>query len=175
MEPCELGNHRTLTAVLIIGLAAGCASPRILPNLVAEHGLANDSLVRLDDSHAVAASLTTNGQVQVVWFAHGVDGWSAEVIATGGAGRSSEGSAHLFGFGGDSGEMWNTFFFGTAPSRTSRVTLDGFAYEGGQVSDGAWVIALKEQDVTPDQLRWTFRDATGGTIASGTGIFPPDA
>lgn len=85
-------------------------------------------------------------------------------------------SAHLIAYGGNTGAEWNAFVYGTAETTVSRVVLRGFDRPaGGMVVDGVWVIALREKDVSPDQLHWSLLAADGSVIESGTGIFPPDA
>jgi hypothetical protein len=46
--------------------------------------------------------------------------------------------------------------------------------DGGRVVDGAWIITLREKDVSPQDLEWRFI-ADDGSIRTGVGIFPPDA
>lgn len=88
---------------------------------------------------------------------------------------SPEASAQLFAMGGETGEEWNSFSYGTAPEHVNRVTVQGREGVGGQVVDGAWVIAFRAKDLTPDDIRWQFLDASGNVVDSGTGIFPPAA
>lgn len=100
--------------------------------------------------------------------------WVATPI-TASPGRLGTDSLHLVSYDGATGEDWNTFVFGTATPGTERVELVGFPDQrGGRVVDGAWVIALREQDVGPQDLEWRFV-AGDGSVRTGTGIFPPDA
>jgi hypothetical protein len=78
-------------------------------------------------------------------------------------------------YGGATGEAWNSFVFGTAAPGTVRVELVGFqAQRGGRVVDGAWIIALRERDVSPQEIEWRFI-GEDGSVRTGVGIFPPDA
>ena len=84
-------------------------------------------------------------------------------------------SLHLISCGGATGEGWNTFVFGTAAPGTLRVELPNFPDQrGGTVVDGAWIIALREKDLTPQDIEWRFI-GSDGEVRSGVGIFPPDA
>ena len=134
-------------------------------------GLAPAAVVRLADDRAVVARVDRT-RVQVIGFAEVEDRWTVQEIAASEAGDGPA-SAHLATFGGDTGDAWNTYFYGTAPGSVSRVTVDGFSAEGGQVVDGAWVLVMREKDVSPRGMRWQFLDAFGGVVDSGTGIFPP--
>ena len=73
---------------------------------------------------------------------------------------------------GETGEAWNSFFFGTAPEGASRVVVAGPGTAGGHVTDGAWVIALRREGVSPAGLQWQVVDATGDVMESGSGITP---
>ena len=137
-------------------------------------GLAPAAVVRLAENLAIAAR-NDGGRVRVIEFRMDEEErWVTREIAASDDGGGPS-SAHLFSSGGETGEEWNSFFYGTAPPSVSRVTVDGFQAEGGQVVEGAWVVALREKDANPDQVRWEFLDAFGGVIDSGTGIFPPSS
>ena len=99
------------------------------------------------------------------------DRWVVRELARGEHGGGS--SAHLVSAGGETDDAWNTYFYGTAPPVVSRVVVDGYKPEGGQVADGAWVLVFREKDLVPSDLAWQFLDALGKVIDSGTGIFPP--
>ena len=81
-------------------------------------------------------------------------------------------TTHLVTMGGETGEEWNSFLFGTAPEVASRVVVSGHTATGGHVADGSWVLAFRDRDLLPGQLTWSVLDAIGGVIASGTGISP---
>ena len=134
--------------------------------------LAPAAIVRLATDRAVAARFD-GGRVRVIEFrTDEEDRWVAQEIASADDGGGPS-SANLFSLGGDTSDEWNSYFYGTAPNAVSRVTVEGLAAEGGQVVEGAWVVVLRERDLTPDEMRWKFVDAFGRVIDSGTGIFPP--
>lgn len=158
--------HALVPALLLAALLAGCADD--LGSVARHHGVATPAIVRLTDTFAVAAPRTGDG-VEVVAFTGIGDRWSAEIMAYDSGG---EVTARLVTMGGATGQEWNSFLFGTAPPASSRIVVDGLAGTGGQVAGGAWVIALRERDLSPHHLRWSVLDALGDVIASGTGITP---
>ena len=81
-----------------------------------------------------------------------------------------QGLVWLYSAGGDTGDEWNTYVFGIASPDVSRVEVEGVDGVGGQVADGAWVIASREKDLTPDDIDWRFVDPYGAVLASGHGI-----
>lgn len=123
---------------------------------------------------AVAPSVGSDGRVSIV-AVHQRDGeWVATPI-TASPGRAGTDSVHLFSYGGNTGEAWNSFVFGTVAPGTVRVELSGFpGQRGGTVIAGAWIIALWEKDLSPSDITWRFVNDDGSS-RSGTGIFPPDA
>ena len=134
-------------------------------------GLAPSAIVRLAVDRAVAASVD-GGRVRVTEFrTDEEDRWVMQEIANSDDGGGPS-SANLFSLGGETGDEWNSYFYGRAPNGVSRVTVEGFAAEGGQVVEGAWIVVLRERDLIPDDMRWEFVDAFGGVIDSGTGVFP---
>lgn len=156
----------------LVAAALVACSPPSLEEQVRAQGIAPAAVVRLAEILAVAAR-DDGGRVRVIEFRMDDDErWVTQEIAAADDGGGPS-SAQLFSSGGETGEAWNSFFYGTAPPSVSRVTVDGLQAEGGQVVEGAWVVALREKDVAPDQVRWEFLDAFGGVIDSGTGIFPP--
>ena len=159
--------HALAAALLMAALLGGCADD--LGSVARRQAISAQSIVRLSDGFAVAAR-RAGGGVEVVAFAEVTGGgWAAEVIA---GGRDGEMTAHLVTAGGETGQKWNSFFFGTAQAGASRIVVDGFAATGGQVADGAWVMAFRERDLAPHELTWRVLDANGGVIDSGTGITP---
>lgn len=84
-------------------------------------------------------------------------------------------SAHLLSFDGPSGSDWNSFLYGTARPGVDRVEVLGMAGRGGQVIDGAWVIAFRERDLAPDDLSWRFLGPGGEVLLEGRGILAPQA
>lgn len=164
--------HVVLALALTLPLSA-CFGPASLADRIQEQHVAPDALVRLSEAQAVAAK-RDGSRVVVLNFASTPDGWEAEEIAGSSVGTEAS-SLHVFSLGGTTLDEWNTFVYGTAPDRVSRVRLSGFDYEGGQVANGAWVIVLRTKDVEPQDLQWEFVDASGGIVESGEGIFPPEA
>jgi hypothetical protein len=122
----------------------------------------------------VAPMIESDGRVAIVAIRVQDGEWVATPI-TASPGRAGTDSLHLISYSGATGEDWNTFVFGTATPGTERVELAGFPDQrGGRVVDGAWIIALREQDVGPQDLEWRFV-ADNGSVRTGVGIFPPDA
>jgi len=125
-------------------------------------------------SAGVAPMIEPDGRVAIVAIRVHDGEWVATPI-TASPGRTGTDSLHLVSYAGTTGEDWNTFVFGTAAPGTERVELAGFPDQrGGRVVDGAWIIALREQDVGPQDLEWRFV-ADDGSVRTGVGIFPPDA
>ena len=149
-------------------LLAGCQAD--LGSLARDEGISTDAIVRLDDAFAVAARRNAS-RVEVVAFVENADeAWVTQVIASGA--RDDEVTAHLISMGGDTGDEWNSYLYGTASESASHVVVEGFETAGGQVTDGAWVLAFRQKDLRPDQLAWSILDATGAPVESGTGITP---
>jgi hypothetical protein len=130
------------------------------------------ALVRLADDRAVAARGDAGSARVIELRADGEGAWRTQEIAAS-TFDAAPFSTHLISLGGETGDEWNSYFYGTAPADVSRVTLDGLAATGGQVVEEAWVLVLPARDLTPDEMHWTFVDAFGQTIRSGTGIGPP--
>lgn len=168
--------HRGLHILLTLGFSllwAGCLGPSSLEEAVRREQLAPDAVVRLSEGAAVAARRDAT-DVSVLWFDHEAGDWETQEIASSRIPNQAS-SLRLMSMGGETGLDWNSFVYGTAPAAVSAVQLDGFDGEGGHVSDGVWVIALREKDISPNDLHWKFVDATGLTVESGDGTFPPDA
>ena len=164
---------RTLRHVHALILAAGItllsACTGVTLGTIAEsEGVDRDAIVALDDGSAVAARISGN-RVEVVAFRFEEDSWVADVAA---AGKAGEMTAHLVSLDGQTGEQWNSFFFGTAPAGSSRVLVEGHDARGGQVTDGAWVIAFEQKGLRPDQLSWRVLNAAGAVVEQGSGIMP---
>ena len=163
-----LRDVHALTALATAAvLLAGCASD--VGSIARGVSIDPTALVRLSDTHAVASNRTPSG-VDLVAFRKDRDGnWVPQVIASGGRGTPA---AHLFTMGGETGEEWNSFLYGTAPSSASRVTVAGLHAVGGRVVGGAWVLAFRQEDLRPDLVSWSVIDGHGVVVASGTGITP---
>ena len=62
------------------------------------------------------------------------------------------------------------YLFGQDTREMTR-TMIGLDAIGGQVVDGLWLMAIREDEIAPDQ-RWEIRDALGiASMESGTGAF----
>ncbi|HEX2141863.1 MAG TPA: hypothetical protein VHK28_06245 [Candidatus Limnocylindria bacterium] len=141
-----------------------------LATLVDREGLSGAAVLRLDEGYAVAAR-ARGGGAEVIAFLRDEDaGWQVQRLAH--AGSSDDELVQLISYGGETGEVWNTFVYGLAGPDVSRVVLEGRPGPGGQVIDGAWVIALQQKDLAPADIRWRFLSASGGTLRTGSGITP---
>lgn len=170
---CTRGHSHRVTkriCLAIIGLAllGGCTPrapvdpARLLPVLP-------EAVVRFDG--LAAAALATHGRVEV-WVARPDPPGKGTVnpITASAAVPPLEDRVLLLSYGGDIPEGWNTFVYGTAEPGTARVELEGFEGLGGKVVAGAWLIVLRETDVTPEQLRWRFVRPDGSVRRAGDGI-----
>jgi hypothetical protein len=164
---------RSALIVAVAWQAAACG-PGDSP-VSAAAGLRIDPAAVVDIGTAgVAPMVESDGRVAIVAIRVQDGEWVATPI-TASPGRAGTDSLHLISYSGATGEDWNTFVFGTATPGTERVELAGFPDQrGGRVVDGAWIIALREQDVGPQDLEWLFV-ADDGSVRTGVGIFPPDA
>lgn len=124
-------------------------------------------------SEAVAARMI-DGRVEVLVARPRESGepGAASTIASSPA-RAGTDTVNLMSYGGNTGEDWNTFVYGTAASGIARVELDLPGGVGGQVVDGAWLVALPDKEVAPDQLLWSFLAADGATVREGQGLLGP--
>jgi hypothetical protein len=158
----------------IVALAVVACTGSIRPiEAAAQLGLDPAAVVDVGTA-ALAPSAGSDGRVAIVAVRQRDGEWVATPITASPA-RAGTDSLHLFSYGGATGEAWNTFVFGTAAHGTIRVEVAGFPDQrGGRVVDGAWIIALREKDLSPHDIRWRFID-DDGSARSGTGIFPPDA
>jgi hypothetical protein len=158
--------RRSILACLFAAVLAACSSDSatLLP-------VPPGAVVRFEG--VAAAALISQGRVEV-WVAR------PELIGEGKVGPITASAAvpplvdrvFLLSYGGETRQEWNTFVYGTAEPETARVELVGFEGLGGQVVDGAWLIVLREKDVTPDQLRWRFLRPDDSVRREGTGIGP---
>jgi hypothetical protein len=164
---------RSALIVAVAWQAAACG-PGDSP-VSAAAGLGVDPAAVVDiGTSGVAPMIESDGRVAIVAIRVENGEWVATPI-TASPGRAGTDSLHLVSYAGATGEDWNTFVFGTATPGTERVELAGFPNQrGGRVVDGAWIIALREQDVGPQDLEWLFV-ADDGSVRTGVGIFPPDA
>ncbi|HWP62950.1 MAG TPA: hypothetical protein VNO86_05725, partial [Candidatus Binatia bacterium] len=158
---------RVLVAALgLMVLAAGCAVRAVDPATLLPVSPA--AVVRIGD--AAAAALATHGRVEV-WVARREGGQPvANPITASAATPPLLDRVLLVSYGGETGEAWNTFVYGTAEPGTARVELLSFEGVGGQVVDGAWLVVLRERDVGPDELHWRFHAADGSVRREGSGL-----
>lgn len=128
-----------------------------------------EAVVRFDG--LAAAALTTHGRVEV-WVARPDPPGKGTVnpITASAAVPPHEDRVLLLSYGGEPRHEWNTFVYGTAEPGTARVELDGVEGLGGEVVAGAWLIVLRETDVTPEQLHWRFLRPDGSVRRAGDGI-----
>jgi hypothetical protein len=164
-----------LGLLLLVASCVGAAVPHEAPSLEAEVRLlqlAPESVVRLDEDHAVAAR-DDGSTVRLIdmRFDKDLDRWVSNELASADHGRAKW-STQLLSLGGQTGDSWNTFVYGSATDDASRVTLVGYSGAGGQVVDGAWVVVLHAKDFKPSDLHWRAVDAFGHVLESGTGISP---
>ncbi len=165
MGPRPVRHVHALTLAVLAGLLPGCTTT--LAQLAESEGVSRDGLVALTETVAVGARIVGDDVEVVAFRSETGTTWTAETVAEGTAGGMS---AHLVTQEGETGEAWNTLFFGTAPEGASRVVVAGPGTAGGHVTDGAWVIAFRREGVSPAELQWQVIDAAGDVIESGTGI-----
>ncbi len=157
--------------VAVLGIA--CAAGDTATDAARRLGIDPAAVVDVDGS-AVVPVVGAGGTVSIVAIVKRDGTWVRSPLTTS-RGAIGMDSLHLLSYAGETGEAWNTFVFGSAAAGTVRVELAGFPDQrGGTVVDGAWIIALREKDLGPEDLEWRFI-AEDGTERTGTGIFPPDA
>lgn len=78
-------------------------------------------------------------------------------------------TVYLFGYGGETGRVTNSFVFGNAPQGAVRVRVSP-GDEEQWVVDAIYLVPLPMKDLGPADIRWTFLDANGGVLLVGTGI-----
>jgi hypothetical protein len=153
---------RLVSLTLAAAALSACGATPRLP-------VPDEAVVHFGNEAAAAVIVDGTVELQVA-----VPGAASPATITSGAGRAGDVSVRLLSYGGETGEEYNTFVYGTAPAGATSVSLfwpSGTV--GGQVWGGAWLIVLREKDVTPGQLHWRFRSADGGLVASGDGILNP--
>lgn len=137
------------------------------------HHLNPNAVVRLSDDYAVvAAAGESRVRVMELYRLPGGQPHARELAGGEHAGRVP--AFILETLSGDTGQEWNTVFYGTAPSYVSRVVVDGLDYEGGEVIGRAWVVVLRDKGVQPEELHWRFVDAEGNTVLQGIGLTPAE-
>ena len=166
-----LRQFSTMVAAVAIVLTS-CSVVRVsLPSAAAAAGISPEQLVTIGKD-AIAARIR-NGQVELVMFTAVDSDWKA-TVANSHAARARENSGHLLASGGATDSQWNSFFYGTAADGVASVRVSSAGTTGGRVVNGVWVVALKAKDLKPDDISWQFLDNAGGSVLSGTGIFPPE-
>ena len=172
---CGTSKGRSSRALLVgtVVLAIACAPTGMPAAAAARLGINPADLVDAGSAE-LAPMVRADGRVSVVAVHQRNGEWVADPIASS-TGPVHADSLHLITYGGATGDEWNTFVFGTAAPGTLRVELANFPDQrGGTVVDGAWIIALREKDLTPQDIEWRFI-RPDGEVRSGVGIFPPDA
>lgn len=138
---------------------------------IKRHNLNPQAIVRLSEDYAVAAAAgESRVRVMELYLLPNGRPHARELAGSEHFGRVP--TFNLNTSSGNTGMEWNTVFFGTAPANVSRVVVDGFDAEGGQVVGRVWVVMLRDKGVQPQDLRWRFIDAAGKTVLRGTGITP---
>ncbi len=111
-------------------------------------------------------AVAKDGTTLSLWLADGTGAWT---MVTSTEDEGDHATVHLISYGGETGRQTNSFVFGYAPNATASMEV-GPGHVAAFLGQGVYVAALAARDVAPNMLVWTFRDAAGGTIASGTGI-----
>lgn len=163
----------TAFALVVVTLAAmACGAPESAAEAAARLGVEPAAVVDIGRT-ALAPVVGADGTVSIVAIRERAGEWVTSPL-TASPGQGGTDSLHLFSYDGATGEAWNTFVYGTAAPGTVRVRLSGFPDQrGGTVVGGAWIIALREKGLGPDDIEWAFV-ADDGTVRTGIGIFPPD-
>lgn len=157
-------------AIALTGLAGCSASPR---SAAPRFGVNPGGVVELGG--VGVAALNVSDGVQLIIIRRSGRDWISNPITFARLARGKN-ALRLLTYGGNTGQAWNTFVYGVADSSVARVVIDGYADAvGGVVVDGAWVVALQEKDLSPDQIHWRFLSQDGHLVEAGSGVFPPDA
>lgn len=151
--------HVPFLAMIVIGGGLACAAPAQTssPSFTATVNTEDGSVgVFLADGILSLYTVDSNGHFQLV----------TSKTESGGIA-----SVHLSAYGGQTADKYNSFVFGIAPPDAGSFVLSqpGQAV-GGDVSQGAYVVAVTQTDVTPDELHWKFLRPDGSVLEEGTGI-----
>jgi hypothetical protein len=146
-----------------------CAGPS-LEQLLAAEDLPPAALTRLSMERALVA-VRDGRSIRLFEFREEQDDWVRQELSRSGIGDAVS-SLHLQSLDGETGDEWNSLIYGAAPPEVSRVEIEGYEGEGGRVVEGVWVIALRDKGLAPDDIHWTFVDALGAIVDSGSGSFP---
>jgi hypothetical protein len=156
------------SASLIAGLAAlllsGCSVLVPTPSPVLETPLPNFATT-IQTPEGTVGVVKGDGSLRLIFVNGG-----------GGGGSFPQGDAphvYLLSFGGETGSLYNSYVYGLAPSSAATFEVAGATDAiGGQVVNGAFVVALKAKDVQPGDLHWTFRAVDGSILLTGANITP---
>ena len=164
---------RSLLLVAVAVQAIACGAGENAVDAAARLGIDPATVVDVGTA-ALAPTVGSDGKVTIVAI-HRQDGEWVTSSLTSSPGPGGADSLHLFSYDGETGEEWNSFVYGTAAPGTVRVELEGFPDQrGGLVVGGAWIIALREKGMGPQDIKWRFI-GDDGAVRTGNGIFPPDA
>lgn len=159
---------RAAAIVAAAVLLAGCQLLGGRPQLPVQ------SAAVVDLGPEAAAARLIDGRVEVLVATPGEGGDPGAVSTiTSSSAQSGTDTVFLLSYGGNTGGLWNTFVYGTASPNVAKVELDLPGGAGGQVVDGAWLVALPDKDITPDQLHWSFSAADGTIVREGEGLLSP--
>jgi hypothetical protein len=154
----RVGTGAGLAVVLTIAACVPVSGPAALP-------VAPAAVVAIAPDAAAARIEGTRLEVLIA----PAGGASIRAITSSYATRGRT-SVNLLSYGGETGDEWNTFVYGTAVPGAARVDLDWPGGVGGAVVDGAWLVVPPDKDVRPDDLTWRFLDAGGTELVRGDGI-----
>lgn len=183
--PSPLEGATALTLAFALGVAmltAGCRTDWASrgrpttedgrPTIISLADIPSDQLVTLADDRRVGVRIDA-GRLDLVVMERDLFGnWTGHIITSTRA-TPGQDSLHLVSFGGQVDFTWNSFVYGTAEQGTTAVSVAGLeGAVGGRVMNGVWVIALRQKDLEPGNIQWTFHRADG-TARTGVGIFGP--
>lgn len=164
---------RAIALIVVLFQASACGAAGTAVDAAARLGIDPTAVVDVGTA-ALAPVIGSDGTVSIIAIREHEGTWVTSPLTASPGPRGTD-SLHLFSYDGETGEAWNTFVYGTAAPGTVRIRLAGFPDQrGGTVVGGAWLIAIRETGLRPEDLDWTFV-AEDGTVRTGTGIFPPDA
>jgi hypothetical protein len=148
-----------LVAVLLVATGCGSlvpsSSPTTAPSLVIETETVDGliGLARGDGALALLIADESGGLSQIT------------VVDD----RAGDTTIHIATLGGQTGRQINSFVFGNAPAGASRVDVTNEGASTG-VSDGVFVLGLRERDLNPANLHWAFLAPDGTVILQGDGL-----
>jgi len=80
-------------------------------------------------------------------------------------------TVHPLRYGGETGDVYNSFVFGIAPPGAVRFSLAASGpTAGGEIVNGTFVVAMTAKDLAPNALDWAFLSADQQVVAEGIGI-----